>query len=486
MKNSIISKLIWLLVIPLLVVTFSCTEKLDIKPKQSIDATQALTTPENIQSVLVGAYLTARNANLFGSSLNEFSELLATSTDMRFIGTYQQPREIMQKSIAVTNSYVANTWINAYELINVCNLLLDAETLAVLDDADRDRISGEARFLRGWIYFELAKLYGLPYEPGSANSQLAVPLIITPTKDATDAIKVPRNTVGDVYAQVLTDLTVAKDLLPLSNGVYADAYAASAVLARVYLMMSEFEDAAIEANFVIEQGGYSLMEHPLDAFNNNENCAEDIFSLQNNVASNTSWLTVMYASLNGMGRGDYEIQPAFLARFDSDDLRGELDEDTESFYTVANLSTMYYIGVGTILNDGGINSSKWADYYANIPLIRLAEMYLIRAEANFEGTHAQVGPNTPTEDINVIRARAEAPLYTDPVTQDQIREERYLELCWEGHRLHDLKRWNLDIGTVPAGEFLPYDAGNLILPIPFREIEVNDLLEQNTWYVSSK
>jgi hypothetical protein len=107
-------------------------------------------------------------------------------------------------------------------------------------------------------------------------------------------------------------------------------------------------------------------------------------------------------------------------------------------------------------------------------------MYLIRAEANFEDPATDVGPNTPTQDINVIRGRANAPLYTTDVTRAQIREERYLELCWEGHRLHDLKRWKMNVGTDA------YDAGNLILPIPFREMEVNDLLEQNSWYTAGK
>lgn len=147
-------------------------------------------------------------------------------------------------------------------------------------------------------------------------------------------------------------------------------------------------------------------------------------------------------------------------------------------YTISEIDSMYYYGVGTINNYGGINTAKWGDYYANIPAIRLAEMYLIRAEANFESTGPLVGSNTPTQDINIIRDRANAPAYTGAVTQAQIRQERYWELCWEGHRLHDLKRWKMNIGT------LSYDAGNLILPIPFREMEANDLLVQNTWYVS--
>lgn len=482
MKNSIIYKLTWLLVIPLLLMTYSCTEKLDIKPKQSIDASTALTTPENIKATLVGAYLAARDADIFGSTFNEYSELLATTTDMRFIGTYQQPKEIMNKEIAVTNSYIANTWIAAYKLINICNTLLDAETLAVLDPADVDKVEGEAKFLRGWVYFEMTRLFGLPYEPGTDNSQLGIPLVLTATMDVSDAVNYPRSTVEQCYTQAINDLTDAKDLLPETNGVYATTYAASAVLARIYLTTGDFVEAATEANNVIESGNYLLTSHPLEAFNNSENSSEDIFALQNNIASNTSWLTVMYASLNGMGRGDYDIQQAFLDRYDAADNRGKFQGEAEmdDSYTIANINKMYYFGVGTILNSAGINTAKWGDYYANIPLLRLAEMYLIRAEANYESGAAQVGPNTFSEDINFVRDRSNAPLLPEPVTQAQIREERYLELCWEGHRLHDLKRWHQNIGI------LTYDAGNLILPIPFREMEVNDLLVQNPWYVSSK
>ncbi len=188
----------------------------------------------------------------------------------------------------------------------------------------------------------------------------------------------------------------------------------------------------------------------------------------------------MYASLNGMGRGDYEIQQVFLDRFSPSDLRGMFQEDTEESYTIDNITMMYYKGVGTIINNGGINTAKWGDYYANLPLIRLAEMYLIRAEANFEDPGADIGPDTPTQDINTIRARSNAPLYAGTVTRQQIRDERYFELCWEGFRLHDLKRWKVSIDSYP------YNAGNLILPIPFREMEVNDLLEQNEWYTSGK
>lgn len=480
MKNIIIKTKKLLLLVPISMLLFSCTEKLDLMPRQSIDAEVALTTPSNIKATLVGAYLAGRSEYVFGTAFNEYSELYASTGDMLFLGTFEEPREFIQKEATVTNAYVENTWVQAYKLINTCNTLVDPEILAILDEEDRDLVEGEARFLRGWTYFELTRLFGLPYEAGTANTQPAVPLVLTPTSDVADAVTVPRNTVEECYAQVLADLTAARDLLPEDNGVYASSLAARAVLARVYLQMGNYSSAAVEANNVIQSGLFALTSTPLKAFNNSSNSPEDIFAFQNNVASNNAWLAVMYASLNGAGRGDYEIQQVFLDRFDPSDLRGMFQQNTESSYTIANITMMYYRGVGTIVNSNGINTSKWGSYYTNINLIRLAEMYLVRAEANFEDPGADVGPNTPTQDINVIRARSNAPLYTGPVTREQIREERYLELCWEGFRLHDLKRWKMNIGSYA------YDAGNLILPIPFRELQVNDLLVQNDWYLTGK
>ncbi|MFZ0281681.1 MAG: RagB/SusD family nutrient uptake outer membrane protein [Bacteroidales bacterium] len=477
MKNIFLISKKWLLILPALLVLIACDDKLDIKPQQSIDAGTALNSVENIKTTLVGAYLQARSANIFGSQFNEFSELLAATSDLSFIGTYAQPKEIIHKEITVTNSYVEGCWIDAYGLINICNTLLEENILSIIESTEeRDVVEGEAKFLRGWVMFETTRLFGQPYEPGGSNTQPGVPIVLTPTKDVADAKEVARNSVEECYDQAIADLTAARDLLPEENGVYATTYAASAVLARLYLQQGDYANAASEANKVIESGLFSLADHPLKTFNVTGTSPEVIFALQNNVSSNTSWLTVMYASLNGMGRGDYDIQPGFLTKFDPADLRGMLQTATESSFTIADINQMYYIGVGTILNNGGINTSKWGDYYANIPLIRLAEMYLIRAEANFEGT-SQTGPDTPSDDINLIRMRSLAPVYTEPVTRDQIRNERYLELCWEGHRLHDLKRWHLDIGTDP------YNAGNFILPIPFREMEVNSLLVQNPWYL---
>ncbi|PKP52203.1 MAG: RagB/SusD family nutrient uptake outer membrane protein [Bacteroidetes bacterium HGW-Bacteroidetes-1] len=455
---------------------YSCDKKLDIDPQQSMDAKIALSTPENIKATLVGAYVDARSRWTMGSQFIEYSELLASTGDLQHVGSNREPLEIINKTITVDNSYITSSWIDSYHLINTVNNVLGV--LSVMNEQDRNKVQGEALFLRGWIYFELTRLWGLPYISGQENNQAGVPLMIKPTTQASEALLVARNSVAECYSQIIEDLTFAKNLLPENNGFWADTYAASSMLARVYLQQGKFSEAAAEANRVIESGKYQLMSTPKKSFNNPSSSTEDIFALQNNLTSNSIWLTERYASLNGMGRGDYQMGSSFFSIFESADLRGQIQLNTQPSFTWENIESMYYTGVGTIRN-GGVNTAKYANYYAAIPMIRLAEIYLIRAEANFRLVASGgniTGPNTPLEDINLIRTRAQAPALASQLTLEQIMDERYRELCWEGHRLHDLKRWQMDIGT------LSFNAGNLILPIPRQEMEINSLLEQNSFY----
>jgi hypothetical protein len=133
---------------------------------------------------------------------------------------------------------------------------------------------------------------------------------------------------------------------------------------------------------------------------------------------------------------------------------------------------MYYIGVFS-QNSGFIMTAKWGDPNLNIPVIRLAEMYLTRAEGNFmAGT--SIGAD-PMNDINTIRNRAGLDDLGVALTLDEIQLERQRELAFEGFRLHDFKRWQFSI----AG--LPFDAPELILPIPERETEVYNI-PQNEGY----
>ncbi len=231
----------------------------------------------------------------------------------------------------------------------------------------------------------------------------------------------------------------------------------------------------LKADRVISSGEFSLVGSPIAAFNNSNNTTEDIFAIQQNATSNAgtsnAGLTTHYASLNGHGRGDFAIRQQHLDRYEAGDLRGQVTSDLAATATHTDVPTMFYIGIDQ--NPGNTMIVKWANGEKNIPVVRLAEMYLTRAEGNFEAgtTHGA----TPLADINVIRTRAGL-VDLGSVDQASIRNERRLELAYEGFALHDIKRWNLSVGA------LPYDAPNLVIPIPERETNVNSELIQNPGY----
>jgi tetratricopeptide (TPR) repeat protein len=437
----------------------SCDNKLDIRPRQEIEAETALNNAQNVESAVVGAYATLGNPALYGTNLNIIAELLGSANYVSWQGTFTGYRELDRKNLTAINTEATRTWTRAYNGINTVNNVL--ESLNVVTSASmKAQLEGEALFIRGILYFELVRLYGLPWEAGAANSQAGVPLILTATKtEAQAGSKVARFTVAQVYGQVLADLTKAESLLPEDNGTRADKYAAAAFLSRVYLQQSDFAKARDAANRVIESGVFRLNPSVTSAFKN-RNTAESIFEIQqndqNNAGTANDGLTTFYASMPGIGRGDVRVLEAFADQYDTTDAR---------------LNELIYAGTGR--RAGRLRSGKWTDFGANIPIIRLAEMYLTRAETNLRlGT--TVGA-APLADVNRIRARAGVPVLT-AVTLDDVLKERQLELAFEGLRIHDIKRTKGSTGT------FAYNSASLVLPIPQRELDTNELLVQNAGY----
>lgn len=441
------------LLLALLLAT-GCSKKLDIKPTQSISEDQVFTNDANIKAALNGAYDKVSSASLLGGDLQLFAELLAADGEIRWAGTYNQPDEVYGKSILTNNTYVFSTWSTAYSAINICNNIISA--INVVNADDRDRIKGEALFLRGLMYFELVKLFGQPYSAGNTTSNLGVPLIITPTiGNISDANRVPRNTVEEVYTQVLDDLTDAKTLLPEENGVYATTYMAAAVLSRVYLQMANYVGARDEANYVIESGYYDLPSTYAASFNNTANSSGDILAMQVTAQDGDNDMHMFWSIPDyGARDGDVDVLQKHINLYEVGDARRAL------FY----------------IDDLGIyRSGKWKLQYRNIPCIRLAEMYLTRAESNFR-LSTNVG-DTPDADINDV-IRAKAGLGSIPITLDAILLERHKELAHEGQRIHDVKRLKLSV------DGFAYNDNKLVFPIPIREINAvgGGVLQQNPGY----
>ncbi|AKD53975.1 RagB/SusD family nutrient uptake outer membrane protein [Spirosoma radiotolerans] len=436
----------------------SCNSQLDIKPVNSVATGQALSTASDLSALLVGAYDGLSSINLYGGSLIRDGELLATvpsTGDVNWTGTYVAPQQIYTKNILVNNGQADLTWTDAYRTINICNTVLANLNLAAT--ADQPRIEGEAKFIRGSLYFELVRFYARDWSDGDPNANPGVPIVTTPTVNLDANSNVARSTVAAVYAQALKDLTDAEAKLPATNSFFATKGAAGAQLSRVYLQKADYPNAANAANRVITSKTYQLVdiEQVFDTreFQNGINTDETIFAVQITDQDGTNDVNTFYGSSSEGGRGDIDINESFLQQFEATDGRANL------FYD----------------DDGSIRTAKFINQYGNIQVLRLAEMYLTRAEANFRAGTA-VG-DTPLNDINVIRNRAGAtPLSTAQLTLANILRERRLELAFEGTYIHDIKRTKGSVGT------LPYNSPKLIFPIPLREITTNPALLQNAGY----
>ena len=217
----------------------SCDRELDINPEQSVGTNVVISTPESVEQILIGAYKNTGDGDLFGGDLQIYADILGDNGDLYWWGTYADLGNIYDKSIISNNVYVRDSWARAYKVIYETNVVLD--NLNIVTDADdKKRIGGEAKFLRALNYFELVRYFGKQYEVGKNNTQLGVPLVLKTTSDFNGDLSVARNTVEEVYTQVIKDLTDAIAILPVENSYYADVYSAckSSAKSRHYLLKS--------------------------------------------------------------------------------------------------------------------------------------------------------------------------------------------------------------------------------------------------------
>ncbi|MBR9776160.1 MAG: RagB/SusD family nutrient uptake outer membrane protein, partial [Cytophagales bacterium] len=327
---------------------------------------------------------------------------------------------------------------------------------------DQDKVKGEALFIRAVVYFELVKLFSQPYIAGNTSVNPGVPLILSPSRGEENNGIVERYPVEDIYKQIIDDLTVAEQILPDTNGVFASSYTASAMLSRVFLQMGDFASARDAANRSINLAlsfDKKLMSNYADAFNNESDSQEDIFTIQVNSQDSENAMHLFYSTPEFGGRdGDVSILNSHLDLYEAGDDRLQLFQERA----------------------GALRTDKWRDPNRNVKIIRLAELYLTRAEANFrEGTSLGA---TPLEDLNRIRRRVSLPEKSS-ITIENILKERKLELAHEGHILHDIKRTQGFVidNNNPALTYA-FDDPKLVFPIPEREILANSKLIQNPGY----
>lgn len=328
----------------------------------------------------------------------------------------------------------AATWNDLYARINVVNIILDEIELVPHEkDAELEtyyRVKGESHFLRGYFFFVLANLYGDAYDPATAADKLCVPLKLTPyiEHDKDKDTQFTRATVKEVYEQIVKDLAAAEEFLTISpqNSAHklhrASLESVDLLFSRVYLYMQEWALAEEKADAVINHRGVSLagLNAFQSAFLTRDN-PEILFSQGPNFLATGELFTAR--------PGDFCVTHELRDLYDKDDARAAC------FFGVNTLSDSITM---TNKYERGIYVSHISDAF----LLRTAEAYLNKAEACAMQSGKEQSACDALNKLRENRIENYTPMsYTGAELVKQVRDERRKELCFEGHRWFDLRRY---------------------------------------------
>jgi hypothetical protein len=242
-------KLVYITTLIVLALTWSsCERMLNYPPDGAIVAEDALKTPDDAQRLLNSCYDVL--ANVFDGSYQNLAELssnnLATPTGLDFQAVYNHETNFFTPT---TNGVYGDFYYAIYR----CNSLLENfDLIEGLSDSDRQRMEAEARFIRAFCHWHVAKLWAQPYGYTADNSHLGIVI-----KDNADNAPKARGTVKEAYDFITSELEIIQDMLPASNGNYANAQAAKGLLAMVYFHMREYNKAIALCDQVINTNNFS-------------------------------------------------------------------------------------------------------------------------------------------------------------------------------------------------------------------------------------
>ncbi|AKD53969.1 RagB/SusD family nutrient uptake outer membrane protein [Spirosoma radiotolerans] len=446
----------------------ACQEVLEPKPVTLLVDELVLNEPNDVQPVRIGLYSAFRSMAAPNIIAGDF-----TADYIQANGTYTDEIELGTKRITATNGAVDALWSGLYRTIYVANFILERlPALTTVPEATRKQVLAEARFMRGWANFIGVYTYG------------DIPKVTSTDQSANTTI--PRIAKADMLASVLADYQAALADLPsvtsastnaTTNATYLNKINCQAALARYYLYQKNWAQAESLATVVINSGVYALQTNYSDIVTKDftsESILEVGYNLTDDPGTSNDPVTGS-PGLNNLLVGRREVIPS-----------NQLVSSLLSAEAGTRSTTITFNAQQQRGNDNGWTVRKYgtaSEDNNNIVLMRLAEMYLIRAEAR-----AQQGKLTGTTgaiaDLNVLRTRAKAPAITAGAQADvllAVERERVYELAFEGQRWYDLVRTGRAQAVMSA--FSPnWNSRYELWPIPQREIQQNTALQQNPGY----
>jgi starch-binding outer membrane protein, SusD/RagB family len=460
--KTITTKSIIFLFAGLLAVT-SC-DFLELESPNDLDADNYFTKPEHAENALIGLYSTLQSPSYYGGNYLLISEPLCGNS---VTGGFDNINvdEFGFKAVTSTNIIVEEMWYSIYNVVaNSNRLITGLERVPGLDPARKDEIEGQARFIRALAHFDLLRYFG---EHWNTASQYGVPVVDEVQKIGDVE---PRATVSNSYNFIITELENALTLVNPDerDQAFVNASTVRALLARVYLYNKNYAKAIENATAVIDDSSYGLLSSDsYGAIFTERNTSESIFELAFDGQNRSRYNGLTYSRPEALNTevnflAAEELNEFFATR--TDDVRAALvdvDPDNNDTSIQPNGRTQKYRGEATEDNPAYI--------------LRLAEMYLIRAEA--------LGfANNGIDDINALR-NARGLANGSAATADEFKilllDEIRAEFNFEGHYYFNLAR----IEEIKPGGVVDTEAFRAILPVPLREITAtNEVVSQNPGY----
>lgn len=437
----------------------SCNKFLDKDPLGQITEDEFFNSETNANAAVMGAYRSMMNSFSYGQSTLIVPEFSAVH--VRHSAVYPEYETFASHEVQAINPWTSNMWQALYATINAANNIIDE--VPNMDDSmisaeKKDYFLGEAKFIRALQYFFLVRAFE------------RVPLKLKATKEGDD-LNTPQATKEETYSQIIKDLTESIALLPTENPYSGDEsrgrashWGAKALLAKVYLYQASFTNdykkAADLANEVIQAGGYSLVSD-FSTIWTTQNTNESIFELQFDDQATNPLASVANDNPSVL----------FFAK-DSTVLDLYENADKRKNFTIKKGSNDNYF-MGKFPN--------FSPASQNVSVIRLAELYLIHAEAK-----ARVDNSVSQAAYASLKMVQDRAGITKPISTynglasfiTAVQEEKERELMFEGETWFDFVRTKLALKkykTLTKAEYMIY-------PIPTAQISLGGGLTQNPGY----